>query len=116
MRISMPRGDIRNVPFEVVNEDDSPCETNFDEIIMTCKKCYKDSNVLFQKKLSRGEIMKLDVGQYEYKIMPSDTENLTIGDYEFDIVIFYQNEIKQTTCGTLTLTKDVTHAADEVST
>lgn len=114
MRISMPRGDIRNVPFQVLNSDDSRCEIDFDEIIMTCKKCYKDLNVLFQKRLSRSEIRKADVGLYEFTIVPSDTEDLAIGDYDFDIVLYYQHEIKQTTVGTLSLTKDVTRPRDEV--
>lgn len=114
MRISMPRGDIRNIPFEVLNSDDSRCEIDFDEIIMTCKKCYKDSNVLFQKRLSRGEINKVETGLYEYTIFPEDTDNLVIGDYDFDIVLYYQNEIKQTSVGTLALTKDVTRPKDEV--
>ena len=117
MRISMPRGDIRKIPFIVTNPDGEPAGIDFDEIYFTVKKKYTDSGYLFQKRLTTGGITKEDDDTYQIKIEAADTNNLAINKpgefYEFDIQLQYLNEIKETTCGELVLTKEVTYASNE---
>lgn len=117
MRISMPRGDIRKVPFMVTNPDGKPAGIDFDEIYFTVKRKASDTSFLFQKRLSTGGITKNDTNNYEIKISPEDTNNLLVNRpgefYEFDIQLDYRNEIKETTCGELVITKEITYASNE---
>lgn len=113
MTITMPRGDIRNVRFTVYNTSSQISDIDFDEIYFTVKRRAGDSTVLFQKTLTGDGISKTETGIYEFTIAAADTNNLAIGRYAFDIELCYQDTIKQTTVGTLELTPEVTHAADE---
>lgn len=110
----MPRGDIHPVRFVVYDEDDQVTNIDFTQIYMSCKKSVKDTNVLFQKTLSDGTIVKVGNGDYKFRIEPEDTNNLQFGEYVFDIELIYEDEIKQTICGTLRLSEEVTTAANEV--
>ena len=112
MNISMPRGDIRHIKFSIttVSGDNPP---NFNEIYFTVKKGFNNADALFQKKLSNGGIIKGDDGCYHFTIVPEDTNDLKYGDYVFDIELCYQDQIKQTTVGTLRITNEVTFAGNE---
>ena len=114
MRISMPRGDIYPVRFQIYETETEITHIDFTQIYMTCKKCAKDVTPLFQKSLSSGTIVKIDDGDYQFRIEPEDTNNLQFGEYVFDIELIYENEIKQTIRGTLRLDEEVTHAINEV--
>ena len=71
--------------------------------------------MLFQKRLSDGDIIKKEDGYYHFAIMPSDTDGLLFGKYFFDIEIYNKNPlIKQTIKGNLVLTEEVTHIENEV--
>lgn len=115
MDINMPRGDMRPVEFHVRNLDGEKEEIHFDEIYFTVKRHYMDKNFLFQKRLSTGEIEMTEEGTFSFVIMPEDTDSLAINqNYDFDIELVIEGEMKQTFTGTLLLTKEVTHAANEV--
>ncbi len=113
MKITMPRGDIRNVQFTIKDMNGDVAAVDFSEIFFTCKKRRSDRNVCIQKSLSGNTIEKINDGVYQFTIEPSDTDYLDFGTYIFDIEIIYSDTIKQTTVGTLTLTDEVTHAGDE---
>ncbi len=115
MSISMPRGDIRPVYFTVHNrdEDNTQYEGTFDEIYFTVKTNYNKTEYLFQKRLSEGTIELMDDGVYQFVIEPEDTDNLKFGSYVFDIQLLAGTDIKQTFVGTLTLTNEATHRANE---
>lgn len=119
MRICMPRGDIRLVRFQVIDDDGDISDIDFDEIYFTVKKHYSDTNFLFQKRLSTGDIIKINTGDYQIRIEPQDTDNLIINrvgeSYDFDIELRYEDQIKQTFAGEFVLTKEVTHAVNEGS-
>lgn len=117
LSITMARGDIHIVRFQVYDETTGEiCETDFTEIYMSVKKYLNDRDVLFQKRLSAGGIEKLGPGDYQIKIEASDTESLDFKkQYPFDIELVYENEIKQTTCGELILTPEVTCVWNEVT-
>lgn len=112
MQISLPRGDIRNVRFQV--KDGSEVYTDFTEIYFTVKKNYKTDDVLIQKKLSDESITLDPVSRYfSFKFSPEDTNNLTYGTYVFDIELNKGDVIKQTSLGELTITEEVTFSEDE---
>lgn len=111
--ITMPRGDIRKVQFIVTN-DGSPYDVEFDDIYFTVKQAFNKTEYLFQKRKSRDEILELGDGAFQFVIDPSDTDGLKIASYVCDIeVVSLENEIKQTFTGTLKLTDEATHAANE---
>ena len=114
MRIIMPRGDIYPVRFQIYETETDLTTIDFTQIYMSCKKSVNDKNVLFQKSLSSGSIVKIADGDYQFRIEPEDTNNLQFGEYVFDIELIYENEIKQTVYGTLRLSEEVTTAANEV--
>lgn len=111
LKITMPRGDLRGVSFSVADTDGTAV-VDFDEIYFTVKSSYTDRNYLFQKRLSIGTI-RLNGSQFEFDILPSDTDNLAVRAYVFDIEIVRQNEVKQTFVGDFVLTNEVTFAGNE---
>ena len=115
MTISMPRGDIYPVTFEIYETDTELTHIDFTQIYMTCKINNNDRTPLFQKSLTGGSIDKLSDGRYRFVIEPEDTDNLQFGDYKFDIELINDNpRIKQTIAGILKLTEETTWAINEV--
>ena len=111
--IEFTRGDTCPVSFELTDENGQPLNlTNTDEIYFTVKKDYSNPNVLFQKKLSTGDITQ-DGINFSLVIMPTDTQTLPYGDYVFDICL-KSIDLTQTVCiGTMTLTNEVTFGSNE---
>lgn len=110
LQISLPRGDIRNVRFNVTSG--STAYTNFNEVYFTVKTSTTQRKILFQKKLSDGSIV-LDGDYYALRIKSDDTEGLEYGKYVFDIEVVKGDVIKQTTLGELTITPEVTFKENE---
>lgn len=112
MEISLPRGDIRNIKFQVT--DNGEPYIDFDEVYFTVKKDYKTSDTLIQKKLS-DETIHLDrtTGYFSFRFEPEDTEDLAYKTYVFDIEVVKGTIIKQTTLGNLIITPEVTFPANE---
>ena len=112
MTISLPRGDIRNVRFQI--NDGSQVYTDFDEIYFTVKKDYKKEDYLIQKKLSAKSItLDKESGFFSFRLEPEDTNELNYGTYVFDIEINKGDVIKQTSLGQLIITEEVTFSANE---
>lgn len=111
LSIIMPRGDLRNVKFCVHGGD--TLVTDFTEIFFTVKQTTRANNVIFQKRLSTGDITLGDDNYYHLSIAPEDTNELDYGSYKFDVEILRNDEIKQTTVGVLTITDEVTFATNE---
>lgn len=115
MNITMPRGDIRVIPFKVSDSSGVASEIPFTEIYFTVKKGYNDKQYIFQKRLSNGTIEPCEEpGTYQFIIEAADTDNLQIRSYVCDIELVYGEELKETTVGTFTLTNEVTYAENEV--
>ncbi len=115
MVIEMPKGNYKPCKFKIKNKDKSDFNENVSEIYISCKKNTSDtSNLLFQKRLSRGEITKDNENYYHFAINPEDTENLPYEQYVLDILIYNESPlIKQTILGSLKITDIVTHKKDE---
>ena len=113
MRISMPRGDIKWQRFEVHTPDGSLTNVDFTSVYFTVKKDPKNKEYLFQKSLKKGSIYKLGPGDYQLKIEPSDTKDLAIGNYKFDIQLGYRNLLKETFVGDFVLKEEITNPENE---
>lgn len=114
MLICMPRGDIRDVQFQVFEDTGQTIsEIPFDEIYVTFKNSTNSQNYLFQKKLTEGTVYEIETGVYGFRIESADTDNLRVGKYAFDIELVYGDDIKQTTVGVFEITPEVTFAANE---
>lgn len=116
LSITMPRGDIKVIRFQVYDlQTGDISQTDFTEIYMSVKNNVYEREVLFQKRLSDGGIEKLGVGDYQIKIDAADTDPLDFNrTYPFDIELIYNNELKQTEYGELELTPEVTCKWNEV--
>lgn len=115
LNISLPRGDMRSFRIAVKEPSGEITERTFDDIFFTVKRIYLSQEFKFQKRLSAGNIVKDEEGYYCFNILPADTNNLAFGTYDFDIEVFKDGEIKQTTIGKLTLTAEVTYQSNEVT-
>lgn len=114
MNIKIARGE--QLPLTMSLKDDESnniLPTQLTEITMTCRKLpIKESQILFQKKLSNDEIT-YDVTSSEYVInlLEEDTKNLSYGQYGFDIKIEIDDVIEKFV-GSLTITEEYTMGYD----
>lgn len=114
MTINMPRGDLRVVPFTVKDNTGNLSEIAFEEVYFTVKRTYNDTDPIFQKRLTMGEIETDGSGTFWFIIRPEDTDNMSFGKYVFDIeLVALDQDIKQTTTGDFNLTYESTHRANE---
>jgi len=113
MMIRMPRGDIRLVRFIVNNPDGTQTDIDFTEVYFTVKKTSKERPFQFQERLSTGGITKVNLGEYQVKIEPEDTANMTYGNYKFDIQFVYEDQLKETFVGDFILTEEITFNENE---
>lgn len=115
INFEITRGD--TVPFKFRRENDAGdvITTLPINLWFTVKASANSSIALIQKRLSNGSILH-DGEYYHFTLLPADTDMLEIGQtYRYDI------EVKTATAGIrtiakggLTITEEVTHAADEV--
>lgn len=112
MKITMARGDLYTLPFGVYIDDTLFAES-MDDIYFTVKKNHYNRDFIFQKKVSDGSIASDGQGSYVVRILPEDTNELSLGTYDFDFEIVKAPNIKRTFTGVLELTKEVTHWYNE---
>jgi hypothetical protein len=112
MKISMTRGDLKAVSFNV-GADGQTITDPMDYIYFSVKKRYTDPDCLIQKKLSDGGIVFDGAGTYTITINPEDTERLPFGSYVCDIQVEKAPGIKYTFKGAFELEPEVTHRENE---
>ena len=88
------RGDDKTFSIERYDADGKLITDRAEELVITCKSNAYTNKIIFQKKLSVGDIEFKD-GVYSFEIKGSDTEKLSYGTYYLDIVI-YENNKKRT--------------------
>ena len=124
MRIQMPRGDLRLVRFLINDKNGTATDVDFSEIYFTVKRSAKNRLYEFQKRLSKGGIVKLGLGDYQLRIEPKDTRKMLVNDtrfpyYVFDVNLKYESEghlyVDETFTGTFVLTDEVTYEENEGS-
>lgn len=111
--ISFARGDSFIKGFQLRdNTTQAPITQEFDEIYFTMKRNYIKNDFVLQKTLSDGGIVADGEGHYTLTILPDDTASLPFGEYDCDIELDRGDFVK-TFFGTITLTKEATHATNK---
>ena len=108
--IELPRGDQFPVNFSITDESkEVVLADDIDEITLTCRKSpYKSSAILFQKKKSDKSIYFNDeLKQWEFMILKEDTQDLSYGDYGFDIEVVI-GDLISTKVGKICITEEFT--------
>lgn len=113
MRIEFARGDsyARGISVKDRNTGETITEP-FTEIYFTVKKQWSNEDYVLQKRLSTGGIVNDSEGHYVLNIAPEDTEQMGFGEYDFDFE-FVRPGFRKTVCGTMKLTREVTHKNNE---
>lgn len=113
--MQMTRGDTFEFRFQRQTTDKQVITTKPDKMFFTVKNNTFLTDFLFQKSLEAGTITyDEDTYYYNVTIEPQDTNELSYGDYYYDIEIIDNGKVKTIAKGTLTIEEEVTFAANEV--
>ena len=110
--IEFPRGDTYPIMFELTDSEGNPLNTEDLELYFTMKKSYRTTDAILQKRLSRGEIT-IEGKNVSFILEHKDTARLNYGSYVFDIELKSGDYVKTLGKGTITLTDESTHIANE---
>lgn len=99
--LDMVRGDTLAFGFELENI------TDVDTAHFSVKKAVTDTEYVFQKTIGNG-IEKVEDGKYSVRVAPSDTHDLEIGAYYFDLQIGVNGDIFTILNGKLNIEADIT--------
>lgn len=109
--IEFPRGD--TPPFEFTLElEDGELLEDVDEIYFTMKKSYSTSEMILQKRLSRGEINQ-EGNVFSFVFKHLETATLPYGNYVYDVQIMLGEYVKTIIMGQITLTNESTFLENE---
>ena len=109
------RGDNKTFKFQRKDQNGNVILTQPDEVYFTVKKCCSMEAALIQKTLKAGTItFDKATGWYSFEIVPEDTDNLTYGEYGFDIEIIVGNKKKTIIVGKFIVKEEFTHACNEI--
>ena len=103
--LSMTRGDTLAFGVEIGGLDQDLTTAYF-----SCKRELSDETYAFQKTLTDG-ISKVETGKYRVRVAPSDTANLELGDYYYDLQIGVNSDIFTILRGKLKIMYEVTEEA-----
>lgn len=112
LNIKMHRGDTKQLKFRRLS-DGEPITSKADQIYFTVKKAVQPVPTEYVIQKTMDAMTFDDDYYYHLTIEPEDTEGLDFGTYDFDIQVT-ANGVKQTTVGTLEITKEVTFRENEV--
>lgn len=99
--IQMVRGDTLAFSFEVEGID------SLDTAYFTCKTNVDENEFIFQKSLNNG-ISLVENGRYRVRVAPSDTANIEVGSYYYDLEIGANSDIFTILKGKLKIDADIT--------
>lgn len=105
MENNIIRGDSFVIEFTISDENENSINFNdIDTLYLTARK-KADSKVLFMKD---KDDFKLENNTYSVEILPTDTEEFEISDFEYDIEVTLIDNTRQTKTGKINLEKDFT--------
>lgn len=110
--IEFPRGDTCPISFELTDYEGNQLNTEELEIYFTIKKNYTTSDVILQKRYSKGEIV-LNGIQGSLVLTHQDSANLKYGNYVYDIQLKSGEYVKTLVKGQISLTDESTHIFNE---
>ena len=111
--IELIRGDSLSLKFKRLDANGEPITTQADKVFFTIKKNTDAEDFILQKTI---EDMTFDNdGTYHIEILPSDTEELTYGNYVYDLEVCVGSDYKKTiSIGDFVIKEEVTFASNEV--
>ena len=109
---NFPRGDTCPYYFNLTDNDGNPIDLSDSELYFTVKKSSKARDYVFQKRLSRGEIVQ-DGITIKMVIAHDETANLPYGNYFYDIQLKSGDYVKTIYKGTMTLDEEATWINNE---
>ena len=96
------KGDTLAFVFEIEDFNDDLTSCYF-----SCKEKFNDSEYAFQKTLDDG-ITKVEQGKYKVRVAPSDTKELSIGKYYYDLQIGVGEDVYTILRGQITVEEEIT--------
>lgn len=113
--MEMTRGDTFEFRFQRQTTDKQIITTKPDKMFFTVKNNTYLQKALIQKKLEDNTItFDEKTNYYHVTINPEDTNDLSYGDYSYDIEIIDKGKVKTIAKGILRITDEVTFASNEV--
>lgn len=107
-----PRGDTCPISFDLTDQGGNPLDMSTAEVYFTMKKSYTTTAYVLQKKKSTGDIT-INGTEGSLVLTHNDTAELNYGSYVYDIQFKDGNYVKTCALGTITLTSESTHKANE---
>ena len=99
--LKMIRGDTLAFGFELDGV------TEVDGVHFSVKKTKHEDEYILQKTLNNG-VEQIEDGKYSVRVAPSDTHNLEVGTYYYDLQIMCNGDIFTVLYGTLEIEADIT--------
>lgn len=69
------------------NNNNEPITTTPTEIYFSVKENYDDERYLIQKTMTNGDIVSQGNGEWQIRLLPSDTAKLAFGKYYCDVKV-----------------------------
>ena len=99
------RGDTQRLKFQRLDADGHPITAVPDEMYFTVKTNYADKDYVFQKSL---DDMTFEGGYWHFVIEPSDTQELPVCTYVYDIEVTTDGNVFTISKGTRELLDEAT--------
>ena len=99
--LKMVRGDTLSFGLEIEG-----LGQDLDTCYFSCKLNPDDTNYVFQKSLNSG-ISKVSTGKYRVRVAPSDTSNVEVGNYYYDLQIGVNGDIFTIIKGVLIIEREI---------
>ena len=64
------------------------------ELIFSVRESFGAEEYLFQKRMTTGDIVKRENGEWQISILPKDTENVTPGSYVCDVKVIDEHGLQ----------------------
>lgn len=103
--LKMVRGD--TFAFGIEYEFDDESKQDLDTCYFSCKLNADDEEYIFQKSIGDG-ISKAGDNQYRVRVAPSDTSDIEIGKYYYDLQIGLNGDIHTILKGVLVVEREIT--------
>ena len=106
MALSMIRGDTLTIGFEIDNLSET-----VDNVFFSCREAFGASDYLFQVSMTTstaGSVTVDEDGKYLVRVAPATTENITPGNYVYDLQVNYGIDVFTPLIGQLKIDYGVT--------
>lgn len=106
------RGDSKTFTFQRKNKNGEVIAEKPDKMYLTIKQNEYEKQALIQKTFDDGIIF--ENGTYYVDFLPKDTDDLSFGEYVYDIEIINGDIVKTIKKDTFIIDSEVTHKENEV--